>query len=173
MLRPRNKRRTMHRSQIKTRIVNKTVICCRIAEAVCLVLLMFAGEFAAASAQTMSSESAKTPAAAQVGSQAPKRVLGYLQGSEPDFLLLLPPYPALDTEQDKIDVATFRRMQVSDRSTRWKLAEADDQMTYARFSRVLGVDLDANRQSSTGLDEPGLIGLGREKVRTYTILVNN
>jgi acid phosphatase (class A) len=59
--------------------------------------------------------------------------------------LLLPPYPALNTKQDKIDVATFRQMQVSDQSARWKLAEADDQMNYARFSDVLGVDLDAAR----------------------------
>jgi acid phosphatase (class A) len=91
----------------------------------------------------MSSESAKTPAAARVGNQTPKRVAGYLHGSEPNFLLLLPPYPALGTKQDKIDVAVFRHMQVSDRSVRWKLAQADDQMTYARFSGVLGVDLNA------------------------------
>jgi acid phosphatase (class A) len=68
-----------------------------------------------------------------------------MYGSEPNFLLLLAPYPALDTEQDKIDVTTFRHMQVSDQSARWKLAQADDQMTYARFSEVLGVDLDAAR----------------------------
>ena len=93
----------------------------------------------------MPSESAKTPSATQVRNQSPKRVVGYLHDAEPNFLLLLPPYPALDTKQDKIDVATFRRMQVSDHSARWKLAKADDQMTYARFSEVLGVDLDAAR----------------------------
>ena len=32
-----------------------------------------------------------------------------------------------------------------DQSARWKLAKADDQMTYARFSGVLGVDLDPAR----------------------------
>ena len=123
--------------------MNKAVTCCRIPEAVCSVLLILAGGFAVTFAQTVSFESAKTPAAAQVGSQSARRAVGYLQGSEPDFLLLLPPYPALNTKQDEIDVATFRRMQESDRSARWKLAEADDQMTYARFSGVLGVDLDA------------------------------
>jgi hypothetical protein len=44
--------------------------------------------------------------------------VGYLHGSEPNFLLLLPPYPALDSKQDKIDAATFRQMQVSDTSAR-------------------------------------------------------
>jgi acid phosphatase (class A) len=33
-------------------------------------------------------------------------------------------------------------MQVSGQSTRWKLAEADAQMTYARFSVVSGIDFD-------------------------------
>jgi acid phosphatase (class A) len=117
----------------------------RFAEVVCSVLLILGGGFAAASAQTISPESAGIPAAAQVGSQSPKRAAGYMHGSEPNFLLLHAPYPALDTEQDKIDVATFRHMQVSDQSARWKLAQADDQMTYARFSEVLGVDLDAAR----------------------------
>jgi len=125
--------------------VNKTTICYRIPEAVCSVLLICAGGFAATSAQTMSSEPPKTPATAHVASQPPTRAVGYLHGSEPNFLSLLAPYPALDTEQDKIDVATFRQMQASDRSARWKLAEADDQMTYARFFEVLGVDLDAAR----------------------------
>jgi acid phosphatase (class A) len=118
----------------------------RILAVVCSVpLILGGGGFAAASAQTMSSESAKTPDAAHVANQSPKRVVGYLHGSEPNFLLLLPPYPALGTRQDKIDVATFRQMQAPDRSARWKLAEADDQMAYVRFSEVLGVDLDAAR----------------------------
>ena len=125
--------------------MNKAIICCRIPKAVCSALLILAGGFAVAPAQTMSSQSAKTPAAAQAESQSPKRAVGYLRGSEPNFLLLLPPYPALDTKRDKIDVVMFRQMQVSDQSTRWKLAQADDQMTYARFSEVLGVDLDAAR----------------------------
>jgi len=115
----------------------------RIAERVCFVLLIFGGGCAAASAQTMSSESATTPAATRFASQPPKRAVGYLHGSEPNFLLLLPPYPALGTEQDNIDVATLHQMQVPDQSSRWKLAKADDQMTYARFYEVLGVDLDA------------------------------
>ena len=125
--------------------MNKAFICCRIPEAVCSVLLIFAGECAAASAQTMSPEPAKTPGVTHVQRRTPKRAVGYLHGSEPNFLLLLPPYPALDSKQDKIDVATFRQMQVSDTSARWKLAEADDQMIYTRFSGALGVDLDATK----------------------------
>jgi acid phosphatase (class A) len=122
--------------------VNKINICHRIPKAICSVLLVLAGEFAAAVAQVLPSESVETVAAQSAGSQPSKRVLGYLHGSGPNFLLLLPPYPAPDSKQDKIDVATFRQMQVSGQSTRWKLAVADDQMTYARFSEVLGVDLD-------------------------------
>ncbi len=115
----------------------------RIPEIACSTLLILGGGFAAASAQTVPSEPAKTPGIAHVEGSASKRAVGYLHGSEPNFLLLLPPYPALGTKQDKIDVATFRQMHVSDQSVRWKLAEADDQMTYARFSEALGVDLDA------------------------------
>jgi acid phosphatase (class A) len=125
--------------------VNKTVTCCGIPETVCSVLLIFGGGFVAASAQAMSSESAKTPAATQVRNQSPKRAIGYLNGSEPNFLLLLAPYPALDTKQDEIDVTTFRQMQMPDTSARWKLAMADDQMVYARFSEPLGIDLDPDK----------------------------
>src|ERR1700739_61212 len=143
MLKPRDKRRTMRRSRIRSRIMNKAIIYCRIPEAVFSVLITLAGEFAATSAQIMSSEPAKTPGIAHVESGASKRAVGYWHGSGPNFLLLLPPYPALDSKQDKIDVAMFRQMQVPGQSTRWKLAEADDQMTYARFSAVLGIDIDA------------------------------
>jgi len=114
----------MHRNRIRARIVNKTIIRCRIPEAVCSVLLVFAGEFTTASAQAMPSEAAMAPDVKHVESGDSKRAVGYLRGSEPNFLLLLPPYPALDSKQDKIDVATFRQMQVSGQSTRWKLAEA-------------------------------------------------
>jgi acid phosphatase (class A) len=91
----------------------------------------------------MSPEPAKAPGVAHIESGAPKRTVGYLHDAEPNFLLLLPPYPALDSKQDKIDVTTFRQMQVPDSSARWKLAETDDQMIYTRFSGALGVDLDA------------------------------
>jgi len=143
MLKRRDKLRTMHRSQIRARIVNRAIICRRIPRVICSVLLILAGEFAATSAQTMSPEPAKAPGVAHIESGAPKRTVGYLHDAEPNFLLLLPPYPALDSKQDKIDVTTFRQMQVPDSSARWKLAETDDQMIYTRFSGALGVDLDA------------------------------
>jgi acid phosphatase (class A) len=98
-----------------------------------------------ASAPTLPSESTKTPAIEHVGDRSPGLVAGYLHGSETNFLLFLPPYPALNTKQDKTDVAEFRQMQVSDQSVRWKLAVADNQMTYARFSGVFGIDLDATQ----------------------------
>jgi acid phosphatase (class A) len=69
--------------------------------------------------------------------------VGYLQGSKLNFLLLLPPYPVLDSPQDAVDIATFRQMQVADQTPRWKLAQADAQMTYARFAEPLGISFDA------------------------------
>ncbi len=95
-----------------------------------------------ASGQAVSLEPVKTPGVAHVESGASKRAEGYLHGSEPNFLLLLPPYPVLDSSQDGVDVATFRQMQVGDQALRWKLAQADTQMTYTRFAEPLGIDLD-------------------------------
>jgi hypothetical protein len=123
-------------------MVNNIIIFHRIPTAVCSVLLILAGDCNVAPAQAMPSETAKTPSVAYVESMDSKRAVGYLHGSELSFLLLLPPYPALDSKQDKIDVATFRQMQVSGQSTRWKMAESDAQMTYARFSVVSGIDFD-------------------------------
>jgi acid phosphatase (class A) len=114
----------------------------RIPDLARLVLLILGGRFIAASAQTLFAQSTKPPDAAHALSQNPKPDVGYLHGSEPNYLLLLPPYPALGSNQDNLDVATFRRMQVSGQAARWKLAEADDQMSYSRFSEALGIDLD-------------------------------
>lgn len=115
----------------------------RTLKVVCSVLLLLAKGLAAAPTQTMSQQFAGTRAIVQAGNESSKSVIGYFHDSEPNFLLLLPPYPALDTQQDRIDVAAFRQMQVSGRSLRWSLAEADNQMTYARFSGALGVNLDS------------------------------
>ena len=133
----------MHQSRIRVRSVKRLIIYCRFPETVCSVLLIFAG--VAAFAQAVSKGAAKVPGPVHVESRDPKRAVGYLSDAEPNYLLLLPPYPALDSKQDKIDVATFRQMQVSDSSARWRLAEADDRMTYARFSGALGIDLDAGK----------------------------
>jgi acid phosphatase (class A) len=104
-------------------------------------LLAVSGVFVSAVAQS-SLHPATPTAIAQNEKQAPKRVVGYLQGSEPNYLLLLPPYPVLDSPQDAVDVATFRQMQVPDGTTRWKLAQADAEMTYARFAEPLGISLE-------------------------------
>jgi acid phosphatase (class A) len=109
--------------------------------ATCVALIAAGGASISAAAQTPSPSAAPTPAA-QSAKQTPKRIVGYLQGAEPNFMLLLPPYPALESPQDAVDVATFRQMQVLDQSPRWKLAQADAQMTYARFTEPLGISLD-------------------------------
>lgn len=122
--------------------MNKNIICYRLPKGVCSVLLILVGSFTATYAQTAASDPAKATDVANVESRAPERAVGYLHGAEPEFLLLLPPYPALGTKQDDFDVAAFRELQVSGTSARWKLAESDDQMIYARFSGASGVDLD-------------------------------
>ena len=78
----------------------------------------------------------------QSAKEPPNHLAGYLQGEEPNFLWLLPPYPALDSPQDATDVASFRQMQVADDTPRWKLAQADAQMSYARFVEPIGISLD-------------------------------
>ena len=67
----------------------------RILKAVCSALVILNSGWIASSAQTTPSQPAKTPAATHAGSQAPARAVGYLQGDEPNFLELLPHYPAL------------------------------------------------------------------------------
>ena len=79
-------------------------------------------------AQTVSSPPAETPTFARAVDQTPKSVVGYLHGSQPNFLLSLRPYPVLDSPQDAVDVATFRQMQVADETQRWKLAQGDAQI---------------------------------------------
>ncbi len=69
------------------------------------------------------------------------KVAGYLQGREPDFLDILPPYPAFDSMQDKTDVAMLRQWQQPDDSPRWKLANADVKMSYDRFAPAFGAEI--------------------------------
>jgi hypothetical protein len=67
----------------------------RIPVIVCSALLILVGESFLVSAQTATSKLAKAPATAHVESQRPKPVVGFLHGSEPNFLLVLPPNPVL------------------------------------------------------------------------------
>ena len=67
---------------------------------------------------------------------------GYLAGKEPGFLDILPPYPVLNSLQDGADVTTLWRWQHPDNS-RWKLANADEDMSYNRFSEAFGMEINA------------------------------
>jgi hypothetical protein len=62
------------------------------------------------------------------------KLVGYL-ADEPNVLDMLPPYPAFDSKQDEIDVASLRQWQHADGSPRWKLANADVEMSYSLFVR--------------------------------------
>ncbi len=65
------------------------------------------------------------------------RVVGYLAEKEPDFLTMLPPYPALDSVSDKTDVTSLRLWQKPEDSARWRLANEDVRMSYDRFAQYL------------------------------------
>jgi acid phosphatase (class A) len=80
------------------------------------------------------------------------KVVGYLAGEEPGFADILPPVPEIGSLTDEIDVATLRRWQQPDNSARWQLANADEQMSYNRFSQAFGIEI-----SSSGM--PLLVNL--------------
>lgn len=69
-------------------------------------------------------------------------VSGYLSDNEVNFLSILPPYPALDSPEDQIDVATLHAWQQPVNSARWRLAEDDANLLYSRFNAALGIPID-------------------------------
>jgi hypothetical protein len=87
--------------------VNKIITTCyRLRKAVFSVLLISADGSGVASSQGLQSQSVKTAVAPSVGSQLSERVLGYLHGTEPNVLLLLPPFP--DSIQNKTKLMSLR-----------------------------------------------------------------
>jgi acid phosphatase (class A) len=68
------------------------------------------------------------------------RVTGYLAEREPDFLNILPPYPAFGSMHDEADVTTLWQWQHSETS-RWQLASTDEEMSYNRFSQAFGTEI--------------------------------
>lgn len=66
---------------------------------------------------------------------------GYLTGKEPDFLNVLPPYPELNSIEDREDIATFKAWQQPGNSARWHLANADVKMHYDRFVPAFGMEI--------------------------------
>jgi acid phosphatase (class A) len=69
-------------------------------------------------------------------------VSGYLPEGQVNFLSILPPYPALDSAEDRIDVATLLAWRQPDGSARWRLAEEDANLTYTRFNEAFGLPID-------------------------------
>jgi acid phosphatase (class A) len=75
-----------------------------------------------------------------VAPESSSNVIGYLAGREPDFLDILPPYPALDSMQDAADVTTLWQWQ-HPMASRWQSANVDEEMSYKRFSQAFGTDI--------------------------------
>jgi acid phosphatase (class A) len=68
------------------------------------------------------------------------RVVGYLDGREPGFLDILPPYPAFNSMQDEADITTLWKWQ-HPVDSRWQLANTDEEMSYNRFSQAFGMKI--------------------------------
>ncbi len=77
------------------------------------------------------------PASSPTPPQSHVKITGHLTGREPNFLDMLPPYPALDSISDKADVVTLRQWRQLDDSPRWELANTDVRMSYDRFAEAL------------------------------------
>lgn len=84
------------------------------------------------------------PASRSIAPQSSSSVIGYLPGREPDFFDILPPYPALDSMQDAADVTTLWQWQ-HPVSSRWQLANADEEMSHNRFSQAFGMEITGAR----------------------------
>jgi len=75
-------------------------------------------------------------------SQPRVSVVGYLDGREPSFLDILPPYPEFNSMQDEADVTTLWKWQHPEGS-RWQLANTDEEMSYNRFSEAFGTEINS------------------------------
>ncbi|MEI9978387.1 MAG: phosphatase PAP2 family protein [Edaphobacter sp.] len=107
-----------------------------------LRILMFALFLSmAATIRGASQAPAQHPIANSIQPQPHVRVVGYLAEKEPDLLTMLPPYPSLDSIQDRTDVASLRQWQQPDNSPRWRLANEDVEMSYERFAPAFGMKI--------------------------------
>jgi acid phosphatase (class A) len=81
--------------------------------------------------------SAGMGAAAAQRKQPGSRAVGYTEIGASEYLSMIPPYPALQTPGDDVDVAEVRQWQKTG-DERWQLAQADAQVSYERFAEVYG-----------------------------------
>ena len=70
-----------------------------------------------------------------------REISGYLIGVEPDFRMIVPPYPQMNSIEDIEDVASLRHWQQSEDSARWQLANSDARMSYDQFAGVFGTPI--------------------------------
>ena len=71
-----------------------------------------------------------------------EQVTGYLPVGAPELVTAVSPPPALDSEQDKADVALFRDINAAANTARWEIAVADDASVYDRFAEALSIPPD-------------------------------
>ena len=90
--------------------------------------------------------SASAPPAARSGAmhRPGSGVPGYLPDGQVNFLSILPPYPAPDSAEDQVDIATLRAWQQPAGSERWHLAEDDTNIVYTRFDAAFGFPIEAS-----------------------------
>jgi acid phosphatase (class A) len=82
------------------------------------------------------------PASSVGGDTAPRkqpgvRATGYLPIGASDYISMIPPYPVSQSLADDADVAEVRQWQQTG-DVRWKLAQADAQVSYERFAEAYG-----------------------------------
>lgn len=82
-----------------------------------------------------------TAASALSPEQLNEEVKGYLPPGAVD-MTLIPAPPAIDSAQDKVDVAWLKRSTAGAGAERWQNALADDASVYDRFSESLGLTID-------------------------------
>lgn len=71
-----------------------------------------------------------------------EQVTGYLPADVSEIVAAVSPPPAVDSEQDKADVALFREIGAAANASRWEIAVADDASVYDRFAEALSIPPD-------------------------------
>jgi acid phosphatase (class A) len=69
--------------------------------------------------------------------------VGFLEKNAASYLLVIPPYPVIQSLEDEADVAGVWQWKQSGDSPRWQLAEADDRVSYERFAEAYGSKIDS------------------------------
>jgi len=102
------------------------------------ILLMPSGPLAA---QNPASQLAISTSRAM--QQPGENAIGFLEKNESSYLLVIPPYPVIQSLEDEADVASVRQWKQFGDSPRWQLAKADAEVSYQRFAEAYGSKIDS------------------------------